>query len=145
VLRKIRTSFIEELIKQADTWRVLRVTTLFDIIVVNYSDYLKTGHSSFLIDLFNNCIKIKLLNIFGNFDMTKSIDNLNINLNKESLLLRNIINESGNNRRNNDDLFTQIQYLKVICQIEVSKIDESLIDSIAIAVLYTLNVLPENN
>ncbi|MCX3265104.1 hypothetical protein [Pedobacter agri] len=127
MLDKLRAIFIEELIRYDDTWRILRKSTFVDLIITNYNEFENTTDQRKIVELFNNCIKITILNSFTNIDTDRNLVQIQASLGVHNsylidlydLNIKKVKLKIDNNFLPKQTIANQIKYLKTLGTLDI--------------------------
>lgn len=84
IFKKVREPFSIELAIEGDVWRILRKSTLVDLIILSFFYYQKDKNEKYLIDIFNHSMKIKLLSRIKSIEVKGSLEDVLKKFNRES-------------------------------------------------------------
>jgi len=143
ILKKLRESFCLELNNYGDAWRILRKSTLVDLMDQNFIYYQNDKNEKYLVDIFNYSMKIKLLSRIEPIGSDESLDVVSKKFNKESEYIMkqydNILdelhpslNDFGSSKLN--DLNCKIKFMKAIDDLKI----ENYVSKEVIGVVYNL-------
>jgi len=149
ILKKIKESFVSELIADGDQWRILRKSTFIDLIKLDFLNFQKKPNEKYLINIINNGIKIILLSRIEPIEPSSTLEKtLNrFNLESEAIILNydQILTELKLERLPNKfdvyKLNENIQYIKVLKDLELDAFNTNTIREL---VSITYNILHEN-
>lgn len=143
---KIRDAFINELKTDGNVWRILRKSTLVDLIKLNFFYFKNDKNEKRLIDIFNNSMKIKLISRIKAIEIKGSLDEVSKEFNNEPILILEqyeiIFNKLEPAFRNHMainlyDLSGKIQYIKVVNELENDSYADDIFEEI-IAITYNI-------
>ncbi len=146
VSKIIKESFIAGLITEGDIWRILRKGTLIDLIKLSFFYFQKDKDKKYLIDIFNNSMKVKLLSRIKAIEVQGSLDEMSEKFNKESEFILKQYDINFNELQpgfknytstNVYDLNEKIQYIKVINTLQIDSYTDDIFDEI-IAITYNI-------
>lgn len=79
-LERIRTKFIIELESNKGLWQIYRRSTFVDLIVRDFVKFNRTQNPDFLIDIFNNVIKMRMIEKLSRVDLKQDLTTLSKSL-----------------------------------------------------------------
>lgn len=139
ILIRIRNSFHGELREEGDVWRILRKGTLVDLITLSFFYYKNEKDDKYLIDLFNYCMKIKLLVKIKAIEVKGNLNEILMRFNKEHGFVLNqydsILHELQSSfdmyeSATHYDLSEKIRYIQVVNELEIDSYADDVFDEI---------------
>ncbi len=137
VFKGARKEFKDELEATNGSWRILRITSLVDLLLFNYYCYETDRKSSYLIRMFNIILKIKISYLLGELkisnDLPSQIEILKneqdkiLNAYDDQILpfkekaLSYIVDERT--------LLQEMNYLKVVCDLGLDAYQDDIFDA----------------
>ena len=149
VFKTVREPFLSELETNGDVWRILRKSTLVDLIKLSYFYFQKDKNEKHLIDLFNHSMKVKLLSRIKAIEVKGSLDEMSKQFNREpgfvlkqyDIIFLEIQPTFKNYTATNlYDLNGKIQYIKVINELEIDSYADDIFEEI---IGITFNILKD--
>jgi hypothetical protein len=146
IYSKVFDSFSNEILTNGDVWRIFRRGTFVDLIRVSYADFQIERDEKHLIEIFNLAMKVKLLSRIAPIEVGDTLEEFSKKINKDpELILRNyeiifsdlepIIKEYASSGLY--DLNIEVQYFKVINQLEIDSYSDEVFNKI-IGITYNL-------
>ena len=146
ISKAVRESFLNELLQKGDFWRIFRKGTLVDLIKLEFFAFQKDGNENHLIEIFNICMKIKLLSRINSIRAKGTFDEVYKQFNQEQDFILNqydtvfkelepILHTSTH--ASIYDLYGKIQYIKVINALEIDSYTDDIFEEI-IGITYTI-------
>lgn len=138
---------MNELNNEGDFWRILRRSTFVDLIKFNFVKFQKEHTDEELIEMINLFLKIKILTRFKEIKLSKTPDETFSHFNRENDLIVKLYNDiltqiiRDENRYINTDLYdlnNEVQYLKVLKELEIADYSDEIFDKIIFSSLNTL-------
>ena len=151
VFKLIRESFINELNEESDFWRIMRKETFIDLIKLGLIKYQKTNNTNDLVDIINLSLKIKILSHpqLKEITVRDNPEEVYKQFNKEKELIIKLYDEvfqkatiKLNNYSNKEisELHDEVQYLKMINQLEIKEYSDEIFDDL---ICISMNLLSE--
>ena len=146
IFKKVRDQFSAELATDGDIWRILRKTTLVDLIKLSFFYFQKDKDEKHLIDIFNYSMKVKLLSRIKAIEVKGSLDEVYRKFNREpDFILKQydtIYNElqpafTTFTSTSLYDLNGKMQYIKMINELEIDSYADDIFEEI-IGITYNL-------
>jgi|GEM_PF-2539499 len=146
IFKTVRDSFSAELKKEGDTWRILRKGTLVDLIKLSFYHFQRDKDKKHLVDVLNNCMKIKLLSRIKAIEVKETLEEMSKQFSKEDDFILNqydtIYNEIEPSFKNYSasnlyDLNGKIQYIKVVNELEIDSYTDDVFEEI-IGITYNI-------
>jgi hypothetical protein len=146
-LSEIKESFLNELSKEGDLWRIFRRKTFVDLIKLNFVKYQKDNNDAHLIDIINLCFKLKILDKLKDALIGKSfaetVDRINT---QNDLIIKTYnelfeqvaYNEEQINQTQPYDLSNEMQYLKVLNELDSTDYSNGVFDKVIYSALKAL-------
>lgn len=120
---KIKKAFINDLEQNGDYWRIYRLSTIIDLIQLDFVHYQKSKKDEYLYSIINNNIKLKMLSLSIISPITITEDKeefLAFNSDNDLIIskLSQVLDEFNTDNTNNDffDLKEGIEKLSLINQ-----------------------------
>lgn len=149
ISKAVRDSFVNELETNGDVWRILRKSTLVDLIKLSYFYFQQDKNQIPLIDLFNYSMKVKLLSRIKAIEVKGSLDEISKKFNREpefiikqyDIIFGDLQPTFKNYTASNlYDLNGKIQYIKVINELEIDSYADDIFEEI---IGITFNILKD--
>lgn len=146
VFKKVRDRFSAELATDGDVWRILRKSTLVDLIKLSFFYFQKHKNEKHLIELFNHSMKVKLLSRIKAIEVKGSAEEISKKFNREpEFILKQYdtifyeLQPTFNNYSvaNLYDLNGKIQYIKVINELDIDSYTDDIFEKI-IGITYNI-------
>lgn len=149
--KRIRDSFIAELVTEGDVWRILRKGTLVDLIKLSFFHFQKEKKENYLIEIINYSMKIKLLQRIKTIEIKGSFEEVSKKFYQETEFVLSQYDEifveleptfETYVSANLYDLNSKVQYLKVVNELKVDSYSDNVFNEI-IGICYNLLVQTE--
>ncbi len=146
IFKIVRQSFSTELATEGDVWRILKKGTLVDLIKLSFYHFQQDKTEKHLIDMINNAMKVKLLSRIKAIEVKGTLDEVSKRFNREpENILKQydiIYNElqpgfKNYTSTNLNDLNREMQYIKVINELEIDSYADDVFEEI-IGITYIL-------
>lgn len=150
VINEIKSSFIKELEAEGDLWRLFRRRTFVDLIKFHFIKYQKEQKEEDLIAIINLALKVKILTHLKEIKLANTLDETLNKFNKESYSIIKVYNYLIDEISSEEDNFTgkdlydlnkEINYLKIVNQIDEADYSDEVLDNL---IYSALNVLKKN-
>ncbi len=83
IFKIVRESFSTELATDGDVWRILRKGILVDLLKLSFYHFQQDKTEKYLIDIFNNAMKVKLLSRIKAIEVKGTLDEVSKRFNRE--------------------------------------------------------------
>ena len=150
-IKVIKNSFIKDLNNEPSFWRIFKRRTLVDLLNVSVIKYYKNYSKSDLIEVINLLIKVKILTLLGEMNISGNLNDLYKRITEEKQQLIELYNEilekisvKANHYKNYKfyNINNETQYLKIINELNANNFSEESLDDLICA---TINTLIESN
>jgi hypothetical protein len=139
IYKIVKDSFSAELSNEGAIWRIFRKGTLVDLIKLSFYQHQNDGKEKHFIDIFNFCMKIKLLNSIKIIEVKGTMQEMISCFNKEhdSILQQYDtiyfeIEPTFKDYKHTGlyDLYGKIEYIKVVNDLEIDSYADDIFDEI---------------
>jgi hypothetical protein len=141
LLKSVELRLIKEIENEDLNWRILRISTVIDLLISSYLAYEKMGERRYLKNMMLWILRAKVIYRLGNVKIDQQNTNQLINDIKaeQVIILQNfesvMIAIRGLKYNSVNNLHSEVEYLKTISRLELDNLDETILDTVFLNVV----------